>query len=449
MATSASLPSAPPAVAAEASRLDVMNFLNEIAGRYPQAISLASGRPAEAFFDVQDQARRIPEYVGYLQAARGGDFDATWNLLAQYGPTNGLINDLVAAQLALDEGVSCAPSQVLVTAGCQEAMALCATTLCPQADDVLLVRSPTYIGITGIADLNGIELAAFSCAPGDSIVRALADSVAAVERRGKRPRALYLVPDFDNPTGVVLTRAEREQIIGFCAARRIVVLEDNPYGMFRFDGAPVPRMAALDGAGCVVYLGTYAKTLCPALRVGFAVVPSALFGDPGGSADLLAALSRAKSFATVNTSQFAQAIVGGILLAEGGSLARRIAPAIEFYRRNRDAMTDALAAAFAPGDGVHWNRPEGGFFMTVSLPFEFGRDQAQCCANDYGVLTMPLSFFALDHAEDRRVRLAFSNSDPDRIRAGVARFARFVHDQLASGAAASARPQAVRQGAAA
>ena len=414
------------------SRLDVMNFLNEVAGRYPKAISFASGRPAEAFFDVQDYARRIPEFVRHLQAQRGTSFEASFNLLAQYGNTNGLINGLIARQVLQDEGIACTPEQVLVTAGCQEAMDLCVTTLCRDPEDVLLVRSPTYIGITGIADLNRIELVPFSCAEGDGIASRLAEAIACAEHRGKRPRALYLVPDFDNPTGVVLSRAEREAVIGICAAKKIVVLEDNPYGMFRFEGEPQPRMASLDARGCVVYLGTSAKTLCPALRVGFAIVPPTLFGDAAAAKSLLDALSQAKSFVTVNTSQIAQAIVGGVLLAEGGSLARRIGPAIDFYRRNRDAMLQALEAAFEPADGVRWNRPQGGFFLTVTLPFEFGQDEASRCAAEHGVLTMPLSFFALNREDDRRVRLAFSNSDPQRIREGVARFAGFVRGRLGS-----------------
>lgn len=416
--------------APDRSRLDVMNFLNEVAGRYPDAISFASGRPAEAFFDVQDYARRLPEFVRHLQRQRGTSFDATFNMLAQYGNTNGIINDLVARQVLHDEGIACKPEQVLVTAGCQEAMDLCVTSLCREPDDVLLVRSPTYIGITGIADLNRIELVPFSCAEGDDIGPPLCEAIAGARRRGKRPRALYLVPDFDNPTGVVLSRAEREAVIGICAQEKIVVLEDNPYGMFRFEGEPQPRMASLDGAGCVVYLGTYAKTLCPALRVGFAVVPPTLFGDAAASRRLLDTLSQAKSFVTVNTSQIAQAIVGGVLLAEGGSLGRRIGPAIDFYRHNRDAMLQALDAAFRPGDGVTWNRPQGGFFLTVTLPFPFGHVQAQQCAAEHGVLTMPLSFFALDRRDDHRVRLAFSNADPQRIREGVARFAGFVRSQL-------------------
>ena len=414
-----------------ASRLDVMNFLNEIAGEHPQAVSFASGRPAEAFFGAQESLQRIPAFVRYLQERLGGSFDERFNQLAQYGRTNGIIHELVAAQVLRDEGIAADAAHVVVTAGCQEAMDLCVTTLCRDPEDVLLVRSPTYIGITGVADLNGIGLVHFSCGPDDSIAGALTAAIRQARARGKRPRALYLVPDFDNPTGTVLSRAEREALIALCAAERIVVLEDNPYGMFRFEGEPQPRMASLDPHGCVVYLGTYAKTLCPALRVGFMVVPPTLFGDAAAAKSFIGAVSQAKSFITVNTSQIAQAVVGGVLLAEGLSLARRIAPAIDFYRSNRDAMVQALAAAFPADTGVTWNKPQGGFFLVVSLPFAFGRAEAEACTRDAGVIVMPLSFFALDERESHRVRLAFSNSDPARIREGVARFGRFVHGRLA------------------
>ncbi|MEO8153218.1 MAG: PLP-dependent aminotransferase family protein [Rhizobacter sp.] len=418
------------ATASDRSRLDVMNFLNEVAGRFPQAISFASGRPAEAFFDVQDYPARLPEFVRHLQATRGTSYESTFNMLAQYGNTNGLINDLVARQVLIDEGICCDAAQVIMTAGCQEAMDLCVTTLCEGPDDVLLVRSPTYIGITGVADLNGIEMVPFSCDEHQDVATQLLGAIVAAEARGKRPRALYLVPDFDNPTGVVLTHEEREAVITVCAQHGIVVLEDNPYGLFRFEGEAVARMAALDQQGCVVYLGTYAKTLCPALRVGFAIVPPTLFGDAGAARALMGRLSQAKSFVTVNTSQITQAIVGGVLLAEDFSLARRIEPAIDFYRRNRDAMLEALEAAFPIDVGVRWNRPQGGFFLAVTLPIDFGHAQAHECARE-GVVTMPLSFFALNDAENRRVRLAFSNSDPERVREGVARFGRYVRRLLA------------------
>ncbi len=413
-------------------RLEVMNFLNEVADRYPRAISLAAGRPAEQFFGAQEYTQRLGEFVGHLQRSRGLGLDAAFKRLAQYGPTAGLINPLIAEQVRSDEGIPAEPSRVLVTAGCQEAMQLCVTTLCREAGDVLLVRSPSYIGITGIAQLGRVELAHFNCGEGESLPGRLGQALERLDALGKRVRALYLVPDFDNPTGGVVPQAEREAVIELCAQRRIVVLEDNPYGLFLYEGEPVPRMAALDRHGCVVYLGTYSKTLCPALRVGFAIVPPTLFGSEAAARSLLARLCQAKSFGTCNTSQMTQAIVGGVLLAEGGSLVRRIRPAVAYYRGNRDAMLEALEATFPPATGLRWNRPRGGFFMTLALPFEFGKAEAEHCAGEHGVLTMPVSFFALDREQDRRLRLSFSGCGPDEIREGIARLGRFVHGRIGS-----------------
>jgi len=408
----------------------VMNFLNEIASEYPSAVSFASGRPAETLFDVEKFLARVPDFVRHLAQQQRMSVASAYNLLAQYGRTNGIINDLIASQVAADEGIQCAANRVLVTTGCQEAMELCVTTLCRDKNDVILARSPTYIGITGVADLHQVEIVPFSCQE-QNVAAALEEAVAGAERRGKRPRALYLVPDFDNPTGEVLSRSTREQIISFCARKSIVILEDNPYALFRYEGANIPRMISLDTQGCVAYLGTYSKTVCPGLRVGFVILPQKLFGDPLASQSLLDELSQAKSFVTCNTSQISQAAVGGVLLAESCSLSRRITPAIEVYRKNRDTMLNALARAFCEhGDRVQWNKPEGGFFLTVTLPFRFKKRETQICAEEYGVIVMPLSFFALIDDQDYRVRLAFSNTTPARIEDGIERFSRFVHDRL-------------------
>ncbi len=416
---------------ADSSRLDVMNFLNEIAGSYPSAISFASGRPAEAFFNIQEWIERLPVFVHHFARQKETSFESAFNILAQYGRTNGIIGDLIAEQLRFDEGISCNAAQVLVTVGCQEAIDLCVTHLCPGPDDVVLVRSPTYIGITGVADLNGIEISSFSCNDDGGIAQALRQAAHAVEVRGKHPRVLYLVPDFDNPTGTVLSRTTREEIIAFCAEKGIVILEDNPYGMFRFEGEKIPTMYALDTKGCVIYLGTYSKTICPSLRVGFAVVPAHLSRDNSSGGDMLDQLSRAKSFVTVNTSQIGQAIVGAVLLTEEGSLGRLIGPAVNFYRDNRDAMLASLETSFEGWEEkVKWNTPQGGFFLTVTLPFAFRRAEAETCARDYGVLTMPLSFFALDDGQDNCVRLAYSNTEPSNIRKGIDRFSRFVIKRL-------------------
>jgi len=418
---------------ARASPLDVMNFLNEVAERYPHAISFASGRPAESLFALSQWITWVPEFVAYQAERRGGDVAGTFSLLAQYGRTNGVINELIARQLAHDHAIDCSPDRIIVTAGCQEAMELLVKTLCDGPDDVVLVRDPCYIGITGVAVLNKVALAPFDCDAADEVPAALRAAVARAREQGKRPRAFYVVPDFDNPTGTVLSRGAREEIVAFCADEGIVVLEDNPYGMFRYEGEDVPAMYALDRRGAVIYLGTYSKTLCPTLRIGFAAVPPMLLGVEGAGRALIDRLSQAKSFGTVNTSQVTQAVAGAVLLRERHSLRRVVADGVAHYRRQRDSMLAQLEHAFAGLQGrVAWNRPEGGFFLCVELPFAFGQQEVAQCAEQYGVLVMPLSFFSFGTRQDRRVRLAFSYASYSQIVEGVTRFAAYVHDRLAS-----------------
>lgn len=413
------------------SRAEVMNFLNEVSGRYPQAVSFASGRPAQQFFRFDEMLAGLGLFVDRFGRERGLEADEAWALLAQYGPTNGIINTLVSRQIDIDHGVIAPPSQIVVTGGCQEALSLLVQILCLESNDVVLVRSPCYVGMTGAADLNQIELLSVDAPDDANLAQALRLGVEAAARAGKRPRVLYLVPDFDNPTGTVLTRSEREEIIDLCAREQIIVIEDNPYGMFRYDGEQVPSMYSLDAHGCVIFLGTYSKTLCPTVRVGFAVIPEQLFDGKRDGRDLVARLSQAKSFVTVNTSQLTQAVVGSVLLAEDCTLERRVAQARDLYRSNRDHMLARLDKKFSRfGSQISWNRPEGGFFLTMRLPFAFGQREAEVCAGNYGVLVLPLSFFALDRSQDCSIRLAFSNVSHAQIESGIDRLYSFVCDML-------------------
>lgn len=415
---------------ARSSRLSVMNFLNEAANRYPTAISFASGRPAESFFSLERWLSAVPVFLDHMARENGFSAALAQKRLAQYGPTAGIIEALIAEQLRVDERIECEPERIVVTAGCQEALSLLIPALCSTPGDVMLARNPTYIGATGVADFAGIEIVPIEPLAGEDWSQTLARIAAQLRRAGKTPRGFYLTPEFDNPTGTVLSELERRSIIAGCVEHRIVVLEDNPYGMFRFEGAATPPMAALDDVGCVVYLATYSKTLCPAVRVGAAVVPKRLFGSAGEADRLLAELGERKSFVTVNTSQVTQAIVGGVLLEQQCSLAAMVEGPRRHYRRNRDALLRALDVAFGTDrEDVSWNRPEGGFFLSLSLPFAFGRDETAACAREQGVIVMPMTFFTLDETHRNAVRLAFSNTDEGDIEAGVARLARYVDMQ--------------------
>jgi (S)-3,5-dihydroxyphenylglycine transaminase len=411
--------------------LETMNFLNEIASDYPKAISFASGRPSESLFQTKMWVDALPRYLEYFALQCGCSLQGATQRLSQYGRTGGLINELVASQLTKDEGISCSGQQIIITSGCQEAITLTIQALCGHATDVIIVRNPCYIGITGAAHGCGIDLVAIDPPPGQSYAQALEKLVKELKALGRTPRAFYLTADFDNPTGSVLSMADRLAILTTCATYRIALLEDNPYGMFCFDGDRLPPMAALDREGVVIYLGTYSKTICPALRIGCIVIPQRLFGDQVASQRLAADLTQRKSFLTVNTSQFNQAVVGGVLLLENCSLLRLAKEATDYYRRNRDVLLGSLANAFdILGDDIAWNCPSGGFFLTADLPFIFDRNEAIKCAEKFDVILMPMSFFTLDGSRKTSIRIAFSNLECAEITLGVERFSDFVRQHL-------------------
>jgi len=413
--------------------LDVMNFLNEVVLRYPDAVSFAPGRPSERFFDVEGSLGRAALWVESRAAASGASERAVWNDLGQYNKTNGIINDLIARQLAADEGIAALPESILVTTGCQEGMAILLLGLIDPAGDALLVSDPAYIGVPGLARIMGMTLIPIPTGERGLDPAAVAAGIAEARRMGRRPRALYDVPDFNNPLGTRMPVEARRELLALAREHEMLIWEDNPYGMFSYDGPPLPTLKALDEHGVVVYMGSFSKTLFPGLRLGYLVADQQVLlpgGSGGRRVSLASELSKIKSLTTVNTSTVVQAIAGGILLEAGGSLRPLVEEKLPFYRANRDRMLACLEAALGGAGGVRWNRPEGGFFLTVTLPFEFTDECLTACARDYGVIVCPLRFFALTPGRERQVRLSFSYVDEERIAEGIDRFARFVRERI-------------------
>ncbi|MDP9122403.1 MAG: PLP-dependent aminotransferase family protein [Acidobacteriota bacterium] len=428
--------------------LEVMNFLNEVMLRYPGVISFAPGRPAEQHFDVERSLGKIALYVEHrARAARASRF-SVYTDLGQYSRTNGIIHDLIARQLEIDEAIRTPPESIVVTSGCQEGMTILLAALFDPEADALLVSDPTYIGITGIARILGVPVVPIPAGPQGLDAAAVAAAIDETRRRGLRPRALYEVPDFSNPLGTRTPLAARQALLALARERELLIFEDNPYGMFEYDGAPLPTLKSLDEpGGQVIYMGSFSKTLFPGLRLGYLVADQAAVLSDGRRGLLAGELSKIKSLTTINTPPIIQAIVGGILLENGGSLAPLVAGKVPAYRLNRDRMLACLEEEFGaglPGGGqVLWNRPSGGFFLTLDLPFEFDQESLETCARDYGVVVCPMTFFALSSGRERQVRLAFSYVTPAQIEEGVRRFARFVRDRAGEVAARPGRLSAV------
>ena len=424
-----------------AESLEVMNFLNEVVLRYPQAISFAPGRPAEKFFDVEGSLEKVVAFADHRAAAEGRSRAAVFADLGQYGATNGLIRELIAEHLRRDEGIEVPAEAIIVTAGCQEAMLILTMGLFDPQRDALLVSDPTYIGITGLAQILEVPVVPVATGGAGLDPEAVVSAIAEVRRSGLRPRAIYDVPDFNNPLGTSVPVASRRRLLELARAEGMLIFEDNPYGMFSYDHDPLPTLKALDGESVgsdepsVVYLGSFAKTLFPGLRLGYLVADQRVRSPCGETDSYLAeALSAIKSLTTVNTAPILQAIAGGILIEHGGSLRQLVAPKLPFYRGNRDAMLGALERAFRGRgigpDRVRWNRPAGGFFMTVDLPFEFDDPCLEACAGEHGVIVCPMPFFALRPGRERQIRLSFSYVTSEQIEVGVERLAGFIASRI-------------------
>lgn len=412
--------------------LEVMNFLNEVILQYPGAVSFAPGRPSEHCFDVPESLAKVQTYVDYRASTSGLDPRAIWSDLGQYNKTNGLINDLIARQLANDEGIQADPRSLMVTCGCQEGMVILLVGLFNPATDSLLVTDPSYIGIPGFARMLEIPLVPISTGEQGLDPADLARTIEDVRRSGRRPRALYDVPDFNNPLGTRMPLDARREVLDIAYENDLLIFEDNPYGMFSYDGPSLPSLKSLDDRGVVIYFGSFSKTLFPGLRVGYLLMDQHARLTDGRRVPLAAELSKIKSLTTITTPPLNQAIVGGILLENGCSLQPMMEDKLPFYRRNRDQMLASLDRWCGGFAGVEWNRPAGGFFLTLRLPFEMDEAEVQACARDYGVIICPMSFFALSPGREREVRLAFSYTTPDQIEEGVRRFSRYVGARIAA-----------------
>ncbi|MEU6484923.1 aminotransferase class I/II-fold pyridoxal phosphate-dependent enzyme [Streptomyces sp. NPDC046887] len=417
--------------------LDTMNFLNEITGRFPDAVSFAPGRPYEGFFDTEELFAHIRRFTDHLAAGGSTPGDIA-TALHQYGPTAGIIRGLVADSLRADEDIDVDPASIVVTVGAQEGMLLVLRALFRDPGDVLLVSSPCYVGITGAARLLGLTLRAVDEGEDGFDRAALEAAVTAEKARGRRPRVFYLVPDHANPSGNTLSRQAREDLLDLAARHDLLILEDSPYRLVS-PGRREPTLKSLDRGHRVVHLGSYSKTVFPGARVGFVVADQPVVDDR--SSGLLAdELGRLKSMVTVNTPAISQAVVAGALLASGGSLTAHSEVSAKHYGDALQCVLDQLDRQFTAAGlterGVGWNRPSGGFFLTVRVPFDADEAALLCSAREFGVIWTPMSYFHPAGGGERAIRLSFSSLGHEEIKEGIGRLAAFLRartDRSAAG----------------
>ncbi|MEU9162550.1 PLP-dependent aminotransferase family protein [Streptomyces sp. NPDC048424] len=387
--------SPPPAFAARATSVEGSPVREILAlTQRTGVISFAGGLPAPELFDTEG-----------LRAAYDAAFAASARRALQYSTTEGApeLRAAVAARTTA-RGLPTDADDVVITSGSQQALTLLTTALI-EPGDVVLVEDPTYLAALQCFGLAGARVVAVPC-DGEGIVpEALADLVAR-----ERPKLLYTVPTFQNPTGRTLPAARRAAVARIAARLGLWLVEDDPYGDLRYEGRDVPWLAAHPGAeDRTALLGSFSKIMAPGLRLGWLRAPAAL----------RRAAVVAKQAADLHTSTVDQLAAAHYLATT--DLAAHIATVRTAYRERRDALLTGLGAALPAGSA--WNRPEGGMFVWARLPEGHDATALLKTALTHGVAFVPGAPFHPTTPDPRTLRLSFTTHTPAEIAEGLTRLA--------------------------
>ncbi len=363
----------------------------------PGIISFAGGLPSSKTFP-------IAEFTAACQHVLTTDPQAA----LQYAASEGFapLRQMVADRLPWDVD----PDQVLITTGSQQGLDLVAKILI-DAQSRVLVETPTYLG--ALQAFTPMEPDIVSVAS-DAEGLDLADLASKVGSGAQKARFLYVLPNFQNPTGRTMSEARRAALVAKAMELGLPLVEDNPYGDLWFDAPPPAPLTARNPEGSI-YLGSFSKVLAPGLRMGFLVAPKLMYPK----------LLQAKQAADLHSPGFNQRMITQVM--QGGFLDRHIPTIRALYKSQRDAMLAALAKDM-PSD-VTWNTPDGGMFLWVRLPEGMNAQALLPKAVDKGVAFVPGAAFYNEQGDPRTMRLSFVTPNVDEIRLGVAALAAAISEQ--------------------
>nr|WP_245346807.1 PLP-dependent aminotransferase family protein [Arthrobacter stackebrandtii] len=373
----------------------------------PGLVSLAGGNPYLQSLPLERLAATAAEIVAEhgLEALQYGGGQGTEELRTQ-------ICEVMAAEGILDAD----PENVVITAGSQSAQDVAAKVFCDPGD-VILLEDPTYVGALNTFEAYEVDVQPVAGDEHGIIPSLLRERIAALQAEGKRIKLLYTIPNFNNPSGVMLAPERRQEIVDICREANILVLEDNPYGLLKFDGVlPEPLRAA--NPDDVLYLGSFSKIFAPGLRIGWALVP----------AHLKQRYYLASEAVTLCPPTLNQMLVSEYL--RNYDWQGQIATYRALYAERCAALLEALDE-FMP-EGVSWTRPEGGFFVWLTLPEGIDTYPLLHEGIDAGVVFVPGAAFSAAEGPSSKLRLAFSAVPPGTLREGVRRLAPVLAKAIAA-----------------
>jgi 2-aminoadipate transaminase len=376
----------------------------------PEVISLAGGLPDTSTFDHS------------LFMSLLGDVPMAQAL--QYGPSEGLpgVRRAIAAVMAAED-MLVDPDEVIVTTGGQQAIDLVTKALVDPGD-VVIAEAPTYPGAVPTFCSYEAEVIQIEMDADGMSIDALEETLERLDREGRRPKFIYTIPTFQNPAGVTMSLHRRRRLVEIARERELIVLEDNPYGLLRYEGEALPTLRSLevpagssDDNDFVIYAGTMSKILSPGVRVGWLVAPR----------PLLAKLILGKQAADLCSSTLTQHFVSAYFAT--ADWRAYVDELRELYHRRRDVILDALAEHLPAA--ASWTHPQGGLFIWVTLPDYIDTTDLLARALAENVAFVPGEAAFADGRGQHSLRLNFSSSADDDIREGVRRIGKIVAEQVA------------------
>ena len=370
----------------------------------PEVVSLAGGMPNLADLPLEALAETITQLV-----ARNGQ------QAMQYGGGQGepLLREHICEVMAL-EGIAAHPDDVMVCVGSQQGLALLTQIFCDPGD-VVLCEAPSYVGALGVFRTYQAEVAHVAMDDDGLDPTALREAIASCRAAGKKIKFLYTIPNFHNPAGISQPTPRRQEILQIARDAGILVVEDNPYGLLGFDQDPVPAIRSYNDDG-VVYLGSFSKIFAPGFRIGWVLAPHAIKEK----------LVLAQESATLCPPIFSQYTIAAYL--QQFDWRSQIKKSTVLYRERRDAMLAGLEAHMPAG--TRWTRPDGGFFVWLTLPPELDSDAMLARAVTARVAYVPGNAFYADGLGTRHLRLSYCLPTPEEIIEGTRRLGEVMASEI-------------------
>jgi 2-aminoadipate transaminase len=373
----------------------------------PGLVSLAGGSPYLQSLPLDRLAATAATIIADegLTALQYGSGQGTEELRMQ-------VCEVMAAEGILDA----LPQNVVITAGSQSAQDVATKVFC-NPGDVVLVENPTYVGALNTFEAYQVQVETVEMDSAGLVPDLLEAKIKALQAAGKSIKFLYTIPNFNNPSGITLAAERRQQVVNICRKANILVLEDNPYGLLRFDGEPLAPLRAANPAD-VIYMGSFSKIFAPGLRIGWALVPE----------HLQRRYYLASEAVTLCPPTLNQMLVSAYLRDYDWK------GQIETYRGLYAERCRAMLAALEEHmpAGASWTSPEGGFFVWVTLPEGVDTYPLLKKAIDAGVVFIPGAAFTPSAEPSNKLRLAFSAVPPDAIAEGVRRLAPVLREAIAA-----------------